>query len=419
MGAVADLGHQAFLMLTSDLTVLWASAGVEHVLGFTPDEFVGMNVFDLLLPEDVAEVLPMATEVLASPDVHQDNPSASRGTELSLRVRTRDRGLTAVAVSGRVIDAARVMCVIRSDEERAALDDVLDQLSQGVELDEVLRSVVDLIASQFRAEAVDLIRRDGPILRVVGTASPVMSPAEAFAAAEGRTSAFVADSGVWIVPILERECSELRGVVAFRGDREGGPNPYDVLILHRATRLASLAFTRDDTNRQLRRAATEDHLTGLASRRGFDDEFDRLSSGDVDLPVALVFIDLDGFKLLNDRHGHDFGDAVLEAVGQRLQRAVRPGDIVARLGGDEFVVLAPGVSRAAAAVLERRVLTAVCGVVSARGTEAPIAASIGVAIADTVDQLGDLLRRADAEMYRNKQQNHRAGSMASSLGLHP
>jgi diguanylate cyclase (GGDEF)-like protein len=220
-----------------------------------------------------------------------------------------------------------------------------------------------------------------------------------------------------LAPISAAEDAPTHGVVAFRGDREGGPNPYDILILERAARLASLAFAREATNRQLRRAATEDHLTGLASRRGFDDEFDRMSAGDVELPVALVFIDLDGFKDLNDRHGHDFGDAVLEAVGQRLQRAVRPGDVVARLGGDEFVVLAAGVDEISAGALESRVAGAVSGIVSARGFEAPIGASIGLAMAHCVEELGGLLRRADAAMYRNKQRHNRRNPMVSGMGL--
>src|SRR5690606_37803124 len=89
---------------------------------------------------------------------------------------------------------------------------------------------------------------------------------------------------------------------------------------------------------ELAELALRDALTGLRNRRYLDERLDELlgrSAG----PIAVIFIDLDDFKLVNDTHGHDVGDAVLAAVGERLSGSARTSDIVARLGGDEFVMV--------------------------------------------------------------------------------
>ncbi len=151
--------------------------------------------------------------------------------------------------------------------------------------------------------------------------------------------------------------------------------------------------------------ASHDQLTGLANRRRFLDELERTASrsrpGGL---IGLLFVDLDGFKDVNDRHGHQAGNDLLVAVANRLRECVRPGDLVARLGGDEFTIILTRLESAApaAAVAER-----ICRVVSEPfdivAQPLHVSTSIGVALtpaygADTED----LVRRADAAMYRAK-----------------
>ena len=101
----------------------------------------------------------------------------------------------------------------------------------------------------------------------------------------------------------------------------------------------------------LRALAHTDALTGLPNRRGLQQHLARLlPAGTPQQLLAVYLLDLDGFKPVNDRHGHDVGDALLVAVGQRLQAQLRGSDIVARLGGDEFVVLAASLADEAAAI---------------------------------------------------------------------
>jgi len=149
--------------------------------------------------------------------------------------------------------------------------------------------------------------------------------------------------------------------------------------------------------------ANHDPLTGLANRAVLSDRLGDIHSS-ADSPVAVLYLDLDGFKQVNDALGHEAGDAVLLAVAARLSAAVRQSDLVARLGGDEFVVLCPGASEDEAIGLAERILTEVAAPVSYRGELMQVAASIGIASrTDSADAPpATLLRSADTAMYHAK-----------------
>lgn len=153
----------------------------------------------------------------------------------------------------------------------------------------------------------------------------------------------------------------------------------------------------------LAEVAATDPLTGLANRAGLAQHAGNLHASGVD--HALMLLDLDRFKPVNDEHGHDAGDAVLKAVADRLRAHIRGGDLVARLGGDEFVVLlAGGLPSERLAALAERLGEAVARPVVHQGRSLSVGVSIGIARApaDGV-ALADLMRAADAAMYRAKQ----------------
>jgi diguanylate cyclase (GGDEF)-like protein len=118
--------------------------------------------------------------------------------------------------------------------------------------------------------------------------------------------------------------------------------------------------------------------------------------------VSLLLIDLDGFKAVNDTHGHAAGDALLCEVADRLREAVRGGDLAARLGGDEFAVLLPGCTTAEADRTAQRILEALRAPVPVDGATVGVSASIGVAAADPADDVESLLHDADLAMYAAK-----------------
>lgn len=165
------------------------------------------------------------------------------------------------------------------------------------------------------------------------------------------------------------------------------------------TLVAQLSTARD----HLDHAAHHDALTGLPNRAMFQRELERELAKTARSSVAVLFIDLDRFKCVNDALGHPVGDELLEAVGRRLRRAVRVGTLIARLGGDEFVVLTR-VSRADSPNrLADRVLSTLSAPFVVHGQRMVVSASIGIAVVDVgVKHPEEVMRRADVAMYRAK-----------------
>ena len=156
---------------------------------------------------------------------------------------------------------------------------------------------------------------------------------------------------------------------------------------------------------KLKRRVEHDALTDVLSRRTMMDHIEAALSGPAPSPVALFFVDLDGFKAVNDRLGHREGDRLLVAVGGALQNAMRAEDAVGRFGGDEFLVLAPVRDVAGAHALAQHLLASVRGVVADGPLVGIVSASIGYALAphDARHPL-NLLQLADDAMYAAKRE---------------
>ncbi len=167
------------------------------------------------------------------------------------------------------------------------------------------------------------------------------------------------------------------------------------------------AFSRLALTDEMAHLARHDALTSLPNRTLFLDRVEqavhrgRRSSA----TLAVLFLDLDGFKGVNDRFGHAEGDGLLKTVAGRLVASVRTTDSVARLGGDEFAVLVEGVAHLQELdALCERLLKSLRTEISIQGHEVVVGASIGVAVAAAVDDAAGLLRNADMAMYRAKAQ---------------
>ncbi len=286
-----------------------------------------------------------------------------------------------------------------------------------------------LYRSSFEDALVGMVlaRFDGSVLRVL-TANPVaarlLGSTEAELVGAAWCRGIVADQ----LPAFERDVLELLAgsrtgwhdevlmrtghglrwmevAIALSGEGDEAPT-VTIQMLDVTERRAAVE--------DLRRDASEDPLTGLANRASLLARLDlMLHRPD---PLAVLYLDLDGFKAVNDGWGHRCGDQVLVEVAQRLAAVVRHDDLLARLGGDEFVVLAPGRTSAADVTrLAIRVQEALRAPFVVDGVGHRVGASVGTAVRAPGDTPLTVLDRADRAMYRAKQ-GSRATTTAGVVG---
>ncbi|MCR9221729.1 MAG: diguanylate cyclase [Alphaproteobacteria bacterium] len=234
-------------------------------------------------------------------------------------------------------------------------------------------------------------------------------------AAGGADRAEAGPAGRWL-GVAARRNGEVVGVVTLWRRGADGWDEEERRLLEAVEQHFSIAFRQIGDQLQLERLSRTDDLTGLSNRRAFLEEL-TLSvqrcrrRNDVG---ALLYLDLDNFKPINDRFGHEAGDRVLRALGQRLRDSIRGYDLTARLGGDEFAIWLEGADRAIAEERARAFIAVVEGLIDSVPVGAePLGASVGVAMltagADHADgrdataRVDALLAQADGAMYAAKQ----------------
>jgi diguanylate cyclase (GGDEF)-like protein len=211
-------------------------------------------------------------------------------------------------------------------------------------------------------------------------------------------------------PVLASDGERVLGVLDSYTRQPGEPTDEQRQIASLVTHLAAIAIERKEFEERLAHQSLHDPLTGLPNRALF---LDRLAQAiarcrRTRAQVAVLFFDLDRFKVVNDSLGHDAGDELLDAVARRLEGVVRPGDTVARFGGDEFTVLCedlpPDDAAPRAVEIAERLAAAIGTPFALHSKEAYLGASIGIALAVTGEERPEeLLRDADAAMYHAKE----------------
>lgn len=315
-------------------------------------------------------------------------------------------------------------------QDREGSPDVADEITRFNEA--VDQALTDSLArySALRdrqSRLFDALLSSSPDLAfIVDTAGRLIYANKAFAERMGKTAGglpgsdffamladYAPDLDVHVAHVLHAQSPHYGELSIGRGG--GYVSTYEYLlvpVLDTEGRSEAVAGTaRDITERKaaeerIRRSANYDHLTGLPNRSLFRErlEHELRHSARSGLSLALLFIDLDGFKGVNDRLGHAAGDQLLQHVARRISACVRDTDTVARLGGDEFTVVLTEVTKPDSVdALCSKILAELNKPFMLAAGEAAISASIGVTLyPGDASSLDELLRRADAAMYRAK-----------------
>ncbi len=195
------------------------------------------------------------------------------------------------------------------------------------------------------------------------------------------------------------------GVLAVTVPDRSALTERDAWFLDHVATLLGAVIQRKEDEEQIRRLAQRDPLTGLCNRRVLSEKAEDLmaQARRGGFRIAVLFLDLDRFKEVNDMLGHAAGDELLARLGRRLERSLRRGETLARLGGDEFAVLLAPVRKDEPEKAARRILDRLAVPFRVRGRRVRVSASIGVALfPDDGETLDALLRHADTAMYRIK-----------------
>ena len=386
--------HASDLISVNDLdgVVTYASPSAVSVLGVEPTELVGHQARDLMHPDDVERVEQTAAEQFAR----------SVAEPIQYRAQHRDgswRDLEAIITD--LIDEPSVRGIVtnaRDVTERRAAE------RRAAELVEILEATKELVVASDPGGRITYANRSARTLLGAYTLQRVT---------ELSSDATRERLRVEIMPTARRRgtwTGELELI-----DTTGGAIPVaatvQVLRDERGTvsRIATVAHDITElkaAQRRLEFEATHDALTGLPNRALFREIGERAlaHAGRSAEQLAVLFLDLDGFKLVNDSFGHDIGDVLLGLVARRLRDAVRAGDTLARLGGDEFVILCEQ-PRGEHAMLElsERIIETVSQPSVIDGDEVRVGLSIGIAFSHGADTgIVELIRDADVALYRAK-----------------
>jgi diguanylate cyclase (GGDEF)-like protein/PAS domain S-box-containing protein len=387
-------------IIDADGVLLYASPSVDRLMGYQPDEWVGKSVLSLVHPDDLDGAAQSIRVVSAQPGVHDPTVLRLRHADGTWRYleATANNLMHVPSVAGIVYNARDIterwdaeQALRRSEERFRSLVQNASDLITVVEADTTVtyQSPSAHRVLGYRAEDLvgtklaDLIHPDD-LTRIIAMLSDVMSRSGSVVLGEARVRH--AD-GSW--RHIEFSSTDQCGNPAIRG-----------VVLN----------TRDVTERklleeQLRHQALHDPLTQLANRTRFTDRLEHalLRAARTGHKVAVLFMDLDNFKSVNDSLGHSAGDRLLTQVAERVQSCLRPTDTIARLGGDEFAILLEDViDEQDAIVVTDRIFEVLQSSFELEGKDLLVRASIGIAVSDAgahEAKAEALLRDADVAMY--------------------
>ncbi len=378
LGAVLAGLPDAVVGATRDERIVFANPLAGELFGWTPEELLGQPI-QILWPERVRDRYSQNLRLYFATDHPLRFTDVAYGVrrdgtefvgEMSWGVVPTSIGPVLFAI-GRDVSAQR-----RRSRQSAAVAALGAYALRGADLGELCAQAVSALRDTLRLERVE-IRRRVP---------------SAILASWGSSEAAAALT----VPI--RTGDDIIATI----ELTAALDDVDQAFVRAIANVLGMAASRLRTEERMRHEALHDPLTGLANRTLLRDRLGHALAQREGCTAVLV-IDLDGFKHVNDTHGHAAGDALLVAVGARLAGVVRPGDTIARVGGDEFVVVCQVLDGPAGLALGARLEAAIRAPLDLAGEERTLTASVGVAVAAAdASTPEELLAEADAAAYRAK-----------------
>ena len=387
-------------VLDADARTLYTSPAAAEMLGYEENSRLGQSPFDLIHPDDRLRVAEAFDALVRDP---------SRAARVEFRLQHADgswRCLSAVGANHLGDPEVRGIVINASDvTQEAETKEALRESEERYRL--LVERCPDLIA----------VHQEG-VVAYVNPAGAGMLGASSPDELLGRPAHDLVhpeDHPLLDMRIAAIQAGEEAGLSEIRMVRvDGGVIDVEAVTVPvtfgggRASQVMARDITdRKRAERALAHQALHDHLTGLPNRVLLQDRLGQALARCVrsGCYVAVVFLDLDRFKVVNDSLGHEAGDRVLRAVSARITNVLRPADTLARLGGDEFVVVCDDITGPAEATrIARRVLDALGDPVDEADGGVHVGASVGVALADNDGVTAkDLIRDADAAMYRAKE----------------
>jgi diguanylate cyclase (GGDEF)-like protein/PAS domain S-box-containing protein len=441
--AIVENLSDVVTIVDADGSIIYTSPTSERLFGFTEGDGSYTDPIGQMHPDDRDQAMEELAEHVAGD--HQDPARfrlrAGDGSWRVVEAVARDMS-DDPAVGGLVVTTRDVSERMRAESLVADQAKVLTRIARGARLHETLTSICDVLERQVPnsvfgvvlidpdagtlqlgagprvapdlANAIEgtIVDPDDPRLRVadvVATAGPAELGSDWRTAAVRR----VADAGgigsLWSTPITDSASLRVIGVIFGCFEISHRVTAAERAIVEMFAQTAGIAIERQVSEDLLAYRANHDSLTGLPNRVLFleflSHALGRAQRGGNS--VAVLFLDLDRFKHINDGLGHDAGDVLLRQLAERLRVSMRPSDVVARFGGDEFTVLCDGLETESAeqqvSDVARRLLEVIERPLTVDGEDRRLSASVGIAIAGPQTTAEGLLRDADAAMYEAKQ----------------
>jgi diguanylate cyclase (GGDEF)-like protein/PAS domain S-box-containing protein len=430
----ADLLLDAVFMVDVSGKIVYVSAACQHILGYTPEEMIGQTMMDFILPEDRARTREEAAHIM----------SGGQRVGFENHYIRKDGGLARIMWSARWSEADQLRIGVARDvtarRHVEALQSAMYAISEAAheadDLAALFREVHRIIAGlvPLTGFAVALHGKDTGQLSfpywfdhaggtepahetevhrlcadVIASRQPARLPAQPPGA--GPASHLPAgDYESWLaVPLLSH--NRTMGAVIVKSHPGMRDTEKEAELLQFVSKQVAAAIERKQLHAALLKMAQFDELTGLPNRRLFHDRIGvalaraQRRQG----RLALLYIDLNDFKLVNDSLGHAMGDLLLQEVARRLRRCVRNEDTVARLGGDEFVVLLEQVQLLRdAEIVAEKIRNVVGEPITLGERSVRMLPSVGIALyPDHGDRVEQLLKHADEAMYAAKKSKAR------------